>query len=382
MEMTWSEVCARRLARHGLTEPVPLGRLAEQVGAMCGAHAQVMSAAELSIGLRVAGLTRDGVRDALWTERTLVKTYGPRGTVHLLPATDLPIWAGALAATPSTSARFPDGVRLSDEQTDEVVAAIGAALADAELTVDQLTEAIVDRTGTWAGDLVMPAFQGLWPRWRQAVATAAHRGALCFGPQRGRNTTYTSPQRWLPGFEPAGRQTALAEVVHRYLYAYGPATPQQFAQWLAVPKPWAAALFAELADGLEQVTVDGTPAWVVAGDTTLSTEPPSGLRLLPYFDAYTVGCHPREKVFPGKAAERALDGGQAGTKATLLIDGVVAGIWHLRRAGRRLAITVEPFGQLSPRQLRELDDEVARIGAIGQGTAELTLDTVTVGGHA
>src|SRR5687767_1585060 len=98
--MKWSEVCARRLARHGLAEPVAVGRLAEQVGVICGAHAQLMAAAELSIALRSAGVTRAGVRDAVWTERSLVKTYGPRGTVHLLPAQDLPLWTGALSAIP------------------------------------------------------------------------------------------------------------------------------------------------------------------------------------------------------------------------------------------------------------------------------------------
>ncbi len=217
--------------------------MVEQTGVICGAHAQVMSAAELSIGLRVAGVTRSTVQRALWTERTLVKTYGPRGTVHLLPTSDLPIWTGALTAAPVPYGGMPANVRMTPEQTDEVIDAIYEALADAELTIDELNVEVIARTGAWAGDLVMPAFNGYWPRWRQAVTTAAHRGALCFGPNRGRNVTYTSPRRWLPGFEPAERDLALSEVVRRYLYAYGPATSQQFAQWLGVPRPWATALF-------------------------------------------------------------------------------------------------------------------------------------------
>src|SRR5439155_7274831 len=66
MEMTWSQACAMRLTRHGLAEPVAPERLGDQVAIMCGAHAQVMSAAELSIGLRVSGATRADVRGALW----------------------------------------------------------------------------------------------------------------------------------------------------------------------------------------------------------------------------------------------------------------------------------------------------------------------------
>lgn len=52
---------------------------------LCGAHAQILSAAELSIGLRNASADREDARRALWQDRTLVKTFGPRGTAHLLP---------------------------------------------------------------------------------------------------------------------------------------------------------------------------------------------------------------------------------------------------------------------------------------------------------
>jgi hypothetical protein len=83
-------------------------------------------------------------------------------------------------------------------------------------------------------------------------------------------------------------------------------------------------LFDSLASKLEQVEVDGSPAWVRAGDTAPPPTPPHGVQLLPYFDAYTVGCHPRERLFPGPAAQRALAGGQAGNFPVLLIDGTVA----------------------------------------------------------
>src|SRR6266540_2433338 len=262
---SWAQARARRLERHGLSVPSPDARPADVAAAICGAHAQVLSAAELSIGLRLAGGTRQDVREALWTERSLVKTFGPRGTVHLLPTRDLPVWIGALAAVPPAGSSFPEDVRLTPEQRDEVVEAIAAALADAELTVDELGEAVVAATGPWAGDLVMPAFNGMWPRWRQAVGTAATKGVLCFGPNRGRKVTYTSPRRWLPGFRPAGGRAAVAELLRRYLHAYGPATPRHFAKWFGGPPRWASELFDALAGELEQIELEGTPAWVAAG---------------------------------------------------------------------------------------------------------------------
>ena len=231
---TWSGATARRVARHLLAEPGAGLDPARIAGVLCGAHAQVLSAAELSIGRRIAGATRADVQRALWQDRTLVKTFGPRGTIHLLATADLPVWTSALQALPSSVPTHPDGVRFTPGQAEEVIAAIGAALADAELTVDQLTEAIADRAGPWAVEQTMEAFGGKWPRWRQLTSTAAQRGMLCFGPDRDRKVTYTSPRRWLPGFRPADGDAALRALLTRYLYAYGPATPEHFAKWLGI----------------------------------------------------------------------------------------------------------------------------------------------------
>jgi hypothetical protein len=374
-QLSFAQVCARRLERQGLISPLPAAPdVAARLG---GVHAQVLSAAELSIGLRTRDTTRIDVREALCAERSLVKTRGPRFTVHLLATEDLPMWTGALSALPTQPHKL-----LTEEQAGQVVAAIADALRDAELTTDELTGAVVARTGPWAGDRVMDAFQDRWPRWIEAMSLATRRGAMCFGPNRGRQITYTNPVRWLPGFQPAEAGTALAEVVRRYLYAYGPATPAHFAQWLAAPRRWATKLFDSLGTELEQVSVAGTPAWVVAGDTAAPTGLPDGVRLLPYFDAYPVGCFPREHVFPGRAAERALAGGQAGNYPVLLVDGVVAGVWHQRRSGRRLHVTVEPLANLTTRHRRDLDDQVRRVGQILEGTPRLTIGEVSVGPHA
>ncbi len=381
--LTWSGVIARRMARHALAAPATDLGPAGVAGVLCGAHAQVLSAAELSIARRIAGATRTGVRHALWVERTLVKTFGPRGTIHLLPAADLPMWTGALSALPSSVPMHPDGVRFTAEEADQVIAAIGDVLADTELTVDELTEAIADLAGPWAIEETMAAFQGMWPRWRQLTSTAAHRGVLCFGPDRGRKVTYTHPQRWLPGFRPTGGDAALRTLVTRYLYAYGPATPQQFAKWLGIPPRYAAGLFGKLAGELERADTDGMPGWIVAGDTAAPSRRHRGIRLLPYFDSYVVAGQPRERLYPGAAAARALTpAGQAGNYPVLLVDGVVGGVWHQRRSGRKLAITVEPLHDLTAAQRRQLGDEVDLVSTVMEATATLTVGTVTAGAHA
>jgi hypothetical protein len=133
--------------------------------------------------------------------------------------------------------------------------------------------------------------------------------------------------------------------------------------------------------GLEEVDFDGEPAWINAGDTG-SPDDTATVRLLPYFDAYLIGCHPRAALFPGTAADRALTGGQAGNIPALLIDGQVAGVWQPRRSGRRIAITVESFAPLSRRQHEELQLQAVRIGHLLDGTATLTVGRCDVRAHA
>jgi Winged helix DNA-binding domain len=126
--LSWTQVCARRLDRHALSDPSQDARPADIVDTIYGAHAQVLSAAESSIGLRLVGITRMDVQEALWTERSLVKTLGPRGAVHLLSAQDLPWWTSALSAIPPSRNSQAKDVRLTPEQTEAVVKAIAVVL--------------------------------------------------------------------------------------------------------------------------------------------------------------------------------------------------------------------------------------------------------------
>jgi hypothetical protein len=74
-------------------------------------------------------------------------------------------------------------------------------------------------TLTWSGvaarRMARHALAEPWPRWRQLTSRAAHRGVLCFWPDRARKVTYTNPHRWLPGFRPSDGETALRTLVTR-----------------------------------------------------------------------------------------------------------------------------------------------------------------------
>jgi hypothetical protein len=58
------------------------------------------------------------------------------------------------------------------------------------------------------------------------------------------------------------------------------------------------------------------------------------------------------------------------------------GVWHQRRSGRKLTITVESLRELTARQQRQLDVEAGLVSAVMQAAATLTVSTVTVGPHA
>jgi hypothetical protein len=66
----------------------------------------------------------------------------------------------------------------------------------------------------------------------------------------------------------------------------------------------------------------------------------------------------------------------------LLVDGIVAGVWHQRRSGRKLDVTVEPLRRLTAARRRALDEQVERIGEFLEATPRLTIGPVTTGAHA
>jgi hypothetical protein len=80
----WTQVAAWRASRHHLDARVPRRRMLKVASELSGLHAQVLSSAELTLWARVEGLGRNAVKKALWKDRSLVKLWAMRGTLHLL----------------------------------------------------------------------------------------------------------------------------------------------------------------------------------------------------------------------------------------------------------------------------------------------------------
>jgi hypothetical protein len=158
---------------------------------ICGLHAQVMSSAELTLWARVEDLEPDAVQEALWKERSLVKTWAMRGTLHLLPASELPIWVGAQGVLKPRH-HAPSWLRyfgLTREEAESLIAAIPEALADRMLTREELAQEV--------GRLVDSEELGgkLRQSWGALLKPAAFRGHLLFAPSIGQNVRFARPDR-------------------------------------------------------------------------------------------------------------------------------------------------------------------------------------------
>jgi hypothetical protein len=343
---------------------------------VCGIHAQVMPAAELAIGVRVDGVTRQDVRAELWEWRRLVKTFGVRGTVHVYPAADFWLWMAALRANPHPcEERRMAQMGLDPQQKDAVVEAIWEALDGRCLSRAELGVEVARHAGDWAADEVSPAFGTRWPRWQMAMGAVP--GQLCFGPNQGNKVTFARADQWIGEHHEVDGEEALREAFRRYLSAYGPATAREFARWFGMEPSVALGLTRELAGELEEVDVDGRHAWMLANDAAVECE--SGhevVRLLPHFDCYVVGSHPRERLAPAAWKERVFPGGSGGNVPVVMIDGTVGGIWRHKRTGRRLAIQVELFARLDAGRRKQLEAAAARIAEIAEAELNLSLGPV------
>ena len=193
--------------------------------------------------------------------------------------------------------------------------------------------------------------------WKLFVWGAA---PVCYGPPRGNRVTLTRADRWIDSWHDVETDDALRDALRRYLRTYAPATADEFAHWFGAHDLDARALFAELGTELEEIDVEGRRAWALAGEEWPAGDHAS-VRLLPYYDCYVIGCHPRD-VFIPDARKRIFDRG-AGPYPALVVDGIVRGTWSREQRAKRVELRVDPFRPLTKAQRAELEEEARRIGA-------------------
>ena len=149
VQLSWASVLAWRMARQGLARRAPAADWMDVARRICGLHAQVQSAAELTLWARVDELDPGAVARALWTDRALVRTWAMRGTLHLLPADELATWVGAqgLLRPRYETAAWRRAFGMTSAEAVAVLDAIRTALDGEPLTRDELGDAVAAALG-------------------------------------------------------------------------------------------------------------------------------------------------------------------------------------------------------------------------------------------
>ena len=332
----------------------------EVVRDVCGLQAQLLSAAELAISARVAGATHESVREALWVKKSLVRAWTVRGTIHIVPAEDLPLWVAALGQRrhwESTEWLARQGLTAKKALAafDAVVDAVG----DTPTTRAEIVEAVVRRLGA----TIRPKIASMWG---ELLEPLMYMGTLCFGPNAGANVTFVRTDRWLGTWRPVDADHAWRELVRRFLAAYGPTPLEGIVRWFRLEPPRALAIVRSLEKEAMRLEIEGREAWMLASARSAPRRVAS-VRLLAQYDCYVIGSHPRETVIDERARSRirAYKRGRwegAVGVPVLVVDGVVSGVWERRDRGGRIEIAVEPAVKLTPAHRRAVLAEGARVG--------------------
>ncbi|NUS04469.1 MAG: winged helix DNA-binding domain-containing protein [Nonomuraea sp.] len=332
IRLSWAQVLTWRLRRQfvALADGPDAVAVARR---LCGVQAQVASSAQLAVAVRSAAPDRGEIDRALWTDRTLVKTWLMRGTLHLVPADELAGLCAALATLRFwEKGSWQRGHGVTAEEIAAVIEAVPEALKGAPLTREELVDAVVAVTGD------VHLREALTSGWGALLKPLSRLGELCYGPPREGKVTFTAPHAWVPGwpgrlppFEEAGVGVARA-----FLGAHGPATPEMFDTWLfggvarkAVLRGW----FKELAPELVEVTTDdGMVLYALAEhvDDLAATQPSDEVHLLPGFDQFILGA-PRSlaPLIPPPLKPKVSR--QAGWISPVVVhEGRVAGVWEAK----------------------------------------------------
>lgn len=357
--LNWSQVSAWRLSQHYLLQRAKRDELLDVVTRTGGIQAQLMPAAELALWARVEDLSAEDVRNTLWRERSLIKTWAMRGTLHVLNSSEFPLYVSARAAL--TIRRPPSYYTyhgVTPAELDAIMEGIPQALSDVPMTREQLADAVARRAGN--PNLREVLLSG----WGALLKPSAFRGELCFGPNQGQNVTFVRPGRWIGPWHASDPQQALMEMARRYLRAYGPATPDDFARWWGIQAGQAKRLFKSLGDDIAAVDVEGWQAWALTAtlEPLKTIQAPHSVRLLPLFDAYVVGISRGCEYILPEIHRKRVYRPQGWISAVVLVDGRIQGVWEYDTQRSQTAVRITMFSQPTDQVKRDIQLETRRLG--------------------
>lgn len=332
-----------RAAAQLLHRPTSVCDPVEVARAVAGVQAQDQFAARLSFRSRTRRLKAADIDRARTEERSLLRTWVMRMTIHLIPTDDAGWWLplfepgiekwsrrrlGQLGMPARTQERaLREVVRVLEREGPLTRTEVGNRLRQKGIELDNFTRG-------------------------QIMGLAVSSGNACLGPDRKGGTCLVLRRDWLGEQPRFDRDAALAELARRYLRAFGPATDRDFANWAGLG-------LGEVRAGLE--TISGELEEVRVGDETLLALrgklprlPRTGqLRMLGNFDTYLLGWKDRSFSVPDHHVAAVKEGGGGWIRPVIVSDGVVVGGWRSSRKGGRIEIALDRPASARPAAVRK-----------------------------
>lgn len=319
---------------------------AEVVSWLGAVQAQDYLGALWALGVRMREATEAAVERAI-EERTVVRTWPMRGTLHFVAPADVR-WMLALLAPRVVSATRGRHRQLGlDEATfDRSREVFASALRGGKrLTRDAMLQTLEAAGISTAGQ-----------RGIHILGRLAQDGLLCFAARQGKQQTFALLEEWVPPARPLEREEALGELARRYFTSHGPATVHDFTWWAGLTVA-DARLGLELAGPhLERVEAEGRTYWMAP------VEPAQpAVYLLPPFDEYTIAYKDRGAVL--QRAQGKIFSVNGIFYPTVAIDGQVVGTWKRTFRKGSVVIALEPFTSLTKKERQSIAAAAERYAA-------------------
>ena len=325
------------LARQLLLERKRLSPIAV-IERLVGMQAQWPPAPYVGIWTRATSFNRSTLEREL-ARGTVIKATVMRQTLHLVTPRDYAVIRAAMSET-----NFP----WESSVAKQYAPAIRALAADGHVTTADALEYLERKHGLTGWNARRA--------WRAARHRAHllhhHETALWLGRPEGRFVAIDEPETYEP-------LEARAEMLRRYLAAFGPATPRDVVAWSMMHVPEIKRALAVLEPELRRFRDEqGRELLDVRRAPLPDPDTPAPIRFLPKWDNVLLAHQDRSRVLPDPYRKRVIK--QNGDVAqTFLVDGFVAGTWRVED-GR---VAVEPFAKLSRAAMRDIDDERERLEA-------------------
>lgn len=346
--MTEADIARFRLAHQQIaasrcTDPA---QVVSSLGAM---QAQDYLGTLWAIGLRLPSATEKDVERAI-ANRTIVRTWPLRSTLHFIAATDVH-WILELTAPRILSTA---SLRFERYGLDTAVLArirklfVKTLQGSQQLTRDEIY-AVLQRAR-----ISVEGQRGYHILWRMGVDRL-----ICFGARRGKQATFTLLEEWAPRDRKLDRDTALAELTRRYFVGHGPATLQDFVWWSGLKVSDAKAGFAMAKSRLESLNLNDQVYWLSPETLSLSRAAPT-VYLLPGFDEYLLGYRDRSASLDPAYAQKVQAGSNGIFLGTIVVNGRVVGTWKRELRKNRATVTTNFFRPLSPAERGALEKGISR----------------------